>query len=59
MSVVDHQRVHTIRLEATALERRIEAMPVPDSADAAVVAVLLLVSKRLELLETALLERTS
>jgi hypothetical protein len=57
VSVINHQHEHTVRLEATALERGLSAMPVQDSGDAAVVAALRLVAKRLELVELALRER--
>lgn len=57
MSMVNHQHAHTTRLEAHALEQRLVTMPVPDSSDAAVVTALLLLSKRLELVECALRER--
>lgn len=54
MSVINHQHEHTVRLEARALEQRLAAMTIPDNGDAAVVTALLLVSKRLELVEAAL-----
>lgn len=54
MSTINRQHEQTVRLEARALETRISAMSVPDSGDSALVAVLLLVCKRLELIEQAL-----
>lgn len=58
MSVVDHQHVHTIRLEATSLERRVhKALGLGDAAADAHLAALLAIARRLELVENVLRER--
>lgn len=55
MTVIDRQHAHTVRLEAQALEQRAErAIGLDDAAHDAVLAALLAIAKRLELIEAAL-----
>ena len=59
MSTVNHQHAHTVRLEAQALEQRADKFLGHGTPDRdAILAALLAVSKRLELVEVALRERS-